>query len=378
MRRLLALWLIAAPALHAQAIPNLHPERVAVRIDTMVVLLTPPDSAERLAATLVRQVQRRAGTFREIQRYDWADTTKPAAIDTLDLDARTLAPRRDFSAAGPNGHEIRIDGTHLVGTHTMADSGVRTVDARAPEPFVVQMMNEAFVAAYPIADSTTLTIPVANPPNPLVRRQTWRVVGTQALETARGRVPSLVVTVVGKPQTIWIDANTHALLWLRWLLPDGTLVWKLPAHDTAYRARNAIAPLNGLFAYFTGRWHCAGAFASGKPIASTATFAPDLEDHWLAYHHDDTPPNRYHALSLWGTDAQTKRLVSVIHDNFGGVRTFVSPGWDGHTVVFTDDADHARFTYTADSIAAFRMRYEASRDSGRTWTLGDSLTCARS
>jgi hypothetical protein len=137
MRRLLALWLIAAPALHAQAIPDLHPERVAVRIDTMVVLLTPPDSAERLTATLVRQVQRRAGTFREIQRYDWADTTKPAAIDTLDLDARTLAPRRDFSAAGPNGHEIRIDGTHLVGTHTMADSGVRTVDARAPEPFVV-------------------------------------------------------------------------------------------------------------------------------------------------------------------------------------------------------------------------------------------------
>jgi len=133
-----------------------------------------------------------------------------------------------------------------------------------------------------------------------------------------------------------------------------------------------------LFAYFTGHWHCTGAFASGKPIASDLTFTPDLDDHWLVYRHDDQLPNRYHALSLWGIDAHTNRLVSVIHDNFGGVRFFVSPGWDGQRVVFEDDASHARFTYTVDTPTAFRMRYEVTPDSGGTWALGDSLRCTRS
>jgi hypothetical protein len=134
---------------------------------------------------------------------------------------------------------------------------------------------------------------------------------------------------------------------------------------------------SGLFAYFTGHWHCTGAFASGKPIASSATFTPDLENHWLQYRHDDEAPNRYHALSLWGIDTHTNRLVSVIHDNFGGVRFFMSSGWDGQRVVFDNDADHSRFIYAVDSPTAFRMRYEVSRDSARTWTLGDSLRCVK-
>jgi hypothetical protein len=133
----------------------------------------------------------------------------------------------------------------------------------------------------------------------------------------------------------------------------------------------------GLFEYFTGHWHCAGAFASGKPIASDAAFTPDLENHWLQYRHDDEPPNRYHALSIWGIDAHTNRLVSAVHDNFGGVRFFVSSGWDGQRVIFDNDTDHSRFTYTVDTPTAFRMRYEVSRDSARTWTLGDSLRCVK-
>jgi hypothetical protein len=140
----------------------------------------------------------------------------------------------------------------------------------------------------------------------------------------------------------------------------------------------SVHPDSNLFAYFTGPWHCAGAFASGKPIASTVTFTPDLDNHWLQYRHDDDPPNRFHALSLWGTDAKTNHLVSVLVDNFGGMRVFASPtGWDAHTVVFQNDAGHDRFTYTVDTPAAFRMRYEVSRDSGRTWSLGDSLRCEK-
>jgi hypothetical protein len=298
----------------------------------------------------------------------------PPSIDTLDLDAHTLAPRRDYSSQGAGSHDIRIDGVHMVGTRTSADSGVRAVDVTAAEPFVVQMMNEAFTAAYPIAEGAAFTVPVANPPDPVVRTQEWRVIGVDTLETARGKIPCLVIAIAARPITVWVEARDHNLVWLRWLLPDGSMVWKLPARDVPFRGRNRLS----LFAYFTGHWRCAGAFASGKPIASDMVFTPELEDHWLQYRHDDQAPNRYHALSLWGIDARTHALVSVVHDNFGGVRTFASSGWDGQRVVFDDDADHARFSYTVDTPTAFRMRYEASRDSGRTWALGDSLRCVRS
>jgi hypothetical protein len=153
----------------------------------------------------------------------------------------------------------------------------------------------------------------------------------------------------------------------------------------------APAPLDStLVAAFQGSWHCAGAFANGRKIESDMVFTADLDRHWLRVVHDDLPPNGYHAQSMWGADASTGKLMSVIFDNFGGARRFRSGGWDGHTIIFDaatlGDASPPsaarstrteRFTYAEDSAGTFRMRYEVSGDSGATWRLGDELRCSR-
>jgi hypothetical protein len=246
----LVLALITASTLPAQQVvrpglPTLHPDRVRVRVDTIALLVTPKDSVEQRQATLIRSVVRlRAAAgdiFRETQEYDFA--SGPPGIDTLDVDARTLAPVRDMFAQGPSSHDVRIHGTHVTGTRTSPDSGVRAVDYSAPEPFVVSMMNEAFTAAYPIADSTTLDVVVADPPSARVSHSRWEILGHQTLITARGPVDCLIATVSGRAQTMWFDQRDGSLLWLRWMIPGGTEVWKLPARDVEFRDRNAIAPL---------------------------------------------------------------------------------------------------------------------------------------
>jgi hypothetical protein len=45
--------------------------------------------------------------------------------------------------------------------------------------------------------------------------------------------------------------------------------------------------------FLSGDWAGAGQFASGKPIEADVTFAPELDGHWLVYHHVDRAPGRY-------------------------------------------------------------------------------------
>ena len=99
------------------------------------------------------------------------------------------------------------------------------------------------------------------------------------------------------------------------------------AHS-ASTLKTEIEPL----AFFVGQWSCDGEFtASKKPISSHIAAAPDLDGAWLALRWDDNDPNVFHALELWGFDKTAKRFTNHTHDNFGGVRFFNSPGWDGDT-----------------------------------------------
>lgn len=246
----LVLALVTATNLFAQQVvqpgePALQPGRVRIRTDTIALLVTPKDSAERQQATLVRTVTRLStpagDIFRETQLYDFI--SGPPALDTLDIDAKTLAPLRDFSIQGKNSHDVRIDRTHVTGTRTSPDSGARSVDYQAAQPFVVSMMNEAFTAAFPIADSTVLDVVVSDPPSSQVRHSKWQILGHQRLLTAHGTIDCLVATVAGRSQTMWFNAHDGSLVWLRWLIPGGTLVWKLPAQDVPFRSRNIIEPL---------------------------------------------------------------------------------------------------------------------------------------
>jgi hypothetical protein len=140
--------------------------------------------------------------------------------------------------------------------------------------------------------------------------------------------------------------------------------------------KSAIAGLQ----YFSGTWDCKGVFpSSGKAIESRLTFAPEIEGAWLSLHHDDLPPNKFHALELWGWDAKSSAFTATIFDNFGGARRFSSKGWEDQTFIWNGDippnatSPSERFVFRKDSASQFTVNWEVNRDS--SWKVGDTLTC---
>lgn len=215
--------------------PSLRIDRVHLGTDTLVVLITPKDSVERTFATLVREVNRTTfdgqTVFRETQRYAYQDGT--TEIDTLDVASATLALVRSIEVNIDGRNAIRVRGERLVGTVAYPDSGERPVD-RMMAPFFHDMMNEAFIGTYPIEPGFELSVPVTRFPQLVVRRTTFRIIGVDTLRTAKGPIPSLVVSSAGRV-TSWLSLGDHHLLRLHWSLPDGTAVWKLPIADREFR-----------------------------------------------------------------------------------------------------------------------------------------------
>lgn len=141
-------------------------------------------------------------------------------------------------------------------------------------------------------------------------------------------------------------------------------------------------PLSSM-AYFVGSWQCDGVFPrTGATISSTISFEADAKLGALIKHHDDTPPNAYHALEIWVYSANDHHYNAAIADNFGGVRQFTSPGWDGDRLTWTDDSNvtpamkSQRFVYERQSPSQFKLDWQTSRD-GTTYLVGDTLTCKR-
>src|SRR5581483_6465527 len=141
-----------------------------------------------------------------------------------------------------------------------------------------------------------------------------------------------------------------------------------------------------LIDFFSGEWSGAGEFANGKKIEADVSFAPELDSQWLVYRHADRAPNRYKALGTWGYEYTSKQFVMILNDNFGGVRTFSSDGWNNRRVVFTRSPAlnfqttgstaalmrHERFIFERQPDQAFKMTYEVSAD-GVQWRMGDYL-----
>lgn len=137
----------------------------------------------------------------------------------------------------------------------------------------------------------------------------------------------------------------------------------------------ALLPLAG----FIGERHCAGSFLkSGKAITSVESFSVDLSGYWLVMRHADEPPFPFDAVEMWGYDAKAQHFVAYIYDNFGGMRQYASPGWDGDRFVLTNvdtsNPKRDRFVFEKQPNSAYQFTYETSSD-GITWTGADSLTC---
>jgi hypothetical protein len=155
-----------------------------------------------------------------------------------------------------------------------------------------------------------------------------------------------------------------------------------PANETA-QTKVKLKPEVESLAGFEGKWACRGVFASnGKIIESQKVFSAELEGAWLLARHDDLPPNRFHAIELWGFDPSEKQFVAFIYDNFGGVRRFTSLGWAEDKLIWlgesskTDSPTVQRFVYKRDSPSQFVVNWEVKKGSA-DWAVGDTLTCKK-
>ncbi|GAA0708324.1 hypothetical protein [Dokdonella soli] len=151
-------------------------------------------------------------------------------------------------------------------------------------------------------------------------------------------------------------------------------------------ASAADAPPSGTAAsppaydYFLGVWRCDGVFpASGKTISSSMRFEWDLASHSLLKHHDDKPPALYHAVELWSSKANSNQFNAAIVDNFGGVRAFGSPGWQGDSLTWTGAPavqPRQQFVYTKLGNDRFRVDWQVAKND-QPFVVGDTLTCER-
>jgi len=154
----------------------------------------------------------------------------------------------------------------------------------------------------------------------------------------------------------------------------------LPVLLAALAAPAMAAPsVADLAGYFQGTWDCSGHFASGKPIASTEQFRTILGGKWLLEVHTDKPPHHYDAYSIWGIDAQTHGFSTVIHDSFGGLRTFHVLFPDDGTIRLQRSTAHGgreAFVFAKHDPGTFRITYRHAKADGPLKT-GDTLTCRK-
>jgi hypothetical protein len=136
----------------------------------------------------------------------------------------------------------------------------------------------------------------------------------------------------------------------------------------------------GPFSFFVGRWHCSGKFASNaKAISANLAFESILDGKFMLFRHDDEPPFNCHAWSEWGWDATTRQFVSTIQDSTGGMRLFVSPGWDGQTLTWSGgnlpDSSDQQFVFERLGDNNFRVSYFHKKDA--SWLAVDSSSCSK-
>ena len=133
-----------------------------------------------------------------------------------------------------------------------------------------------------------------------------------------------------------------------------------------------------MVAFFQGSRTGESRFANGRPIAARASFEVSLDSCWLRYSHTDQPPNIYKAIGMWGLNEAKDTCLAYLFDNFGGVREFKGPTWDGsqlalqYQTTIKGSFSFQRFTFTRLDKNRFKMEYSVSRDSIR-WNLGDLL-----
>jgi len=119
--------------------------------------------------------------------------------------------------------------------------------------------------------------------------------------------------------------------------------------------------------FFEGIWVGEGQFSNGRKIEAEVSFKLSLDSCWLVYSHNDKAPNHYKAMSVWGIDKATGKLLDYVFDNFQGHRLFISNGWEQNMLLLTEKeftpangVIFQRFIYLKTGANKFKMSYEIS------------------
>jgi hypothetical protein len=142
---------------------------------------------------------------------------------------------------------------------------------------------------------------------------------------------------------------------------------------------------------FVGTFNCTGlALASemGPEHATRGTVTSKwvLDKKWLEVRYNETKttknPHPFLVVAHWGYDAQTKKIVALSADGFGGYGTEDSPGWDGDQLVFTGAAHMGSMTMQGRDTFTRKGKNELGhfgeiQDQSGGWKKTDEETCKR-
>jgi hypothetical protein len=219
----------------------LRADRIRTEADTLVVLFTPRDGAERVSQTITRTVRRIHEDGGDLLRLVEQHATPGGAssYDTVDVVAGTLALRRLVASsrdtAGRNLVEadLRVVNGRLQGITSAGNGMDRTVDLDESRVFT-DLTAEAFVAALPLSDSSHVRALVLRVFDLRTRYIDFVAEGSERLQTAAGMVECVRVRAGGGP-LLWLARDDGRLIRSRWEFPDGTVAWKLPKRDVGYQ-----------------------------------------------------------------------------------------------------------------------------------------------
>jgi hypothetical protein len=217
---------------------SLRVDRVRLATDTILVLARKPKSDEQVITTLVRQVERPSDDIlRVVQRYESPDGEWE--VDTIDVNAQTLALRRSVEIGATTWRSLRFDGKRLTGTFASDGAKPEIIDM-AVGPFFPEVATEVFIGTYPLRPGSAITFPELGSTNLKVQRATLAVDSASAIATADGWIDCLVAHGPAQ-ETLWLARSDGHLLREQWTERDGTIVWKIPRRDVPFRREGSLA-----------------------------------------------------------------------------------------------------------------------------------------
>jgi hypothetical protein len=217
---------------------SLRADRIRLATDTIVVVAWKSKGDEQPITTLVRRVERPSDDLlRVIQRYESPDGEWE--VDTIDVNARTLALRRSVEVGATTWRSLRFDGQRLTGTFSSEGAKPSMIDM-TPGPFFPELATEVFVGAFPLPLGAGIAFPAMASSNLAVHRATLAVDSATAIVTADGWIDCLVAHGPAR-ETLWLARSDGHLLREQWTERDGTVVWKLPRRDILFLREGEIA-----------------------------------------------------------------------------------------------------------------------------------------